>query len=336
MERRSWKCDVCLNDFDNFARISIGNHSICKGCLQEMFEKALKHEFYYPPRLGDLVLHPQDFEHVISEEFITQYLTREAEHKCPPFRRVYCGHAPSLIIDDICGAFLGRREEPVYAGTRLVSKCQTCSSLTCMLCVTPQPDPIEALNHECTPGQHDQDSAEDIEAFKDLERGKHWQLCPARDCGYRIELTEACNHIVCPCGTGFCFLCDKECEEYGNHWMRGGCRDTIDQKMPTLITMANGVIRIPRAREVSMIMTRARAVSAIITKESKPTDTRQWEHLNGRRVCQHPTSTWLCRRRTSFRTRTRTLMMWQASLRTNHPYSVEVPEPAFSVRESES
>ncbi|KAJ7765271.1 hypothetical protein B0H16DRAFT_415398 [Mycena metata] len=34
--------------------------------------------------------------------------------------------------------------------------------------------------------------------------------CPNSDCGYAIEKTQGCNHMICVCGTHFCFTCGEE------------------------------------------------------------------------------------------------------------------------------
>ncbi|KAJ7785278.1 hypothetical protein DFH07DRAFT_864425 [Mycena maculata] len=35
-------------------------------------------------------------------------------------------------------------------------------------------------------------------------------VCPNLECGYAIEKVDGCNHILCVCGTHFCYVCGKE------------------------------------------------------------------------------------------------------------------------------
>ncbi|KAK5112838.1 hypothetical protein LTR85_011065 [Meristemomyces frigidus] len=68
------------------------------------------------------------------------------------------------------------------------------------------------------------EKTEEDAAFAGLERGKHWQFCPKEGCRRRVELSEACNHIVCGfCDTGFCFICGEKADEDSDHWIPGGC-----------------------------------------------------------------------------------------------------------------
>lgn len=54
-----------------------------------------------------------------------------------------------------------------------------------------------------------------------MVRGKDCQLCPG--CQKPISLRDGCNHIVCLCGTQFCFICGEEADHHSDHWMEGGC-----------------------------------------------------------------------------------------------------------------
>ncbi|KAJ7032441.1 hypothetical protein C8F04DRAFT_659795 [Mycena alexandri] len=35
-------------------------------------------------------------------------------------------------------------------------------------------------------------------------------ICPSSDCGYVIKKTDGCNHMICVCGTHFCYTCGEE------------------------------------------------------------------------------------------------------------------------------
>jgi hypothetical protein len=52
--------------------------------------------------------------------------------------------------------------------------------------------------------------------------GRDYQLCPV--CTTAISLTEGCNHMICHCGTSFCFICGLEARDGRGHWTREmGC-----------------------------------------------------------------------------------------------------------------
>lgn len=52
--------------------------------------------------------------------------------------------------------------------------------------------------------------------------GEDYQLCPK--CKTAVCLEDGCNHIVCRCGSNFCFICGKEALDDGTgHWAPGKC-----------------------------------------------------------------------------------------------------------------
>lgn len=91
-----------------------------------------------------------------------------------------------------------------------------------MVCDEFHSDATAIFKHECTGKSRANEQR--ARAFVGLKRGKDWQQCPNRACARRVELSEACNHMTCPCGTGFCFICGKEADGGDDHWTRrGGC-----------------------------------------------------------------------------------------------------------------
>lgn len=55
-----------------------------------------------------------------------------------------------------------------------------------------------------------------LDALKDQTRGKDYQVCPK--CSKIITLADGCNHIVCLCLTGFCFICGVEVAHNSDHF----------------------------------------------------------------------------------------------------------------------
>ena len=166
----------------------------------------------------DTILHPRDFAHVLEATFVAEYEQREKEYKTPTIERVYCA----------CGIFLSTfvAQDAFDEGISVIVKCSTCPEITCLRCGEAQSDADVALSHPCGNGIERRKRLEEVEealAFIRLKRGKHYQLCPRESCNRKVELMEACNHIVCVCGVGFCFICGKEADGEGDHWTVGGC-----------------------------------------------------------------------------------------------------------------
>ena len=68
-----------------------------------------------------------------------------------------------------------------------------------------------------------------IKAFGDLKRGRDYQLCPDKNCQRKVELKDACNHMVCPCGTNFCFISGKEADNDDEHWENVGAGAEVSE-----------------------------------------------------------------------------------------------------------
>lgn len=57
-----------------------------------------------------------------------------------------------------------------------------------------------------------------------MVQGMDYQLCPW--CRIVVYLEDGCDHISCPCGASFCFICGNAAfdrEDGFNHWALGGC-----------------------------------------------------------------------------------------------------------------
>lgn len=76
------------------------------------------------------------------------------------------------------------------------------------------------VEHEC---HRDLQALEREQAFAGLISGKDYQDCPNPTCGLRAELAEACNHMICLCGTHYCFRCGQDVPKRSGHWNLGGC-----------------------------------------------------------------------------------------------------------------
>jgi hypothetical protein len=225
-----WGCELCCEEFRDYTSIDIQGSEVCPRCVREMFEKALKFEHEYPPNWSG-PLHPSEFSHIFSADYIERYKQKEIEYKTQPSRRIYCRHiiAPtavgtggSEVPKEPCGEFIGVRHRLSKPDMLILGRCKKCKNATCMTCDDYSSDATVTLQHVCK-GKLSTDDQR-AQAFGGLERGKDWQQCPSRQCGRRIELSAACNHITCKCGMGFCFICGKEADGDDEHWSRkNGC-----------------------------------------------------------------------------------------------------------------
>lgn len=226
-----WNCEVCCEDFHDYTSTDIDGSPVCPPCVREIFDKALKFEHEYPPRWG-IPLHPSEFNHIISKDYIDSYKHKEIEYKTQPGRRIYCQHMVERVVgednsaggttQEPCGEFIGVRQKSNKSDMLVLGRCRTCKNATCMVCDDYFSDPATMLQHICT-GKSSANEQR-AQAFVGLKRGKDWQQCPNRLCARRIELSAACNHITCTCGMGFCFICGKEADGDSEHWARkSGC-----------------------------------------------------------------------------------------------------------------
>jgi hypothetical protein len=228
-----WTCDCCCERFHDYTSIEIDSNSVCVSCVRKMFDKALKFEHNYPPKWSE-PLHPSEFSHIFSADYISNYKNKEIEYNTPPNKRVYCQYDverakvhDNVVLDfkiEICGDFIGARQKPIKNGILVFGRCKGlgCQNVTCMVCeYYCNSNAEDMLQHIC-PGKS-RANEKRAQAFSGLKRGKDWQQCPSRQCERRIELSEACNHISCQCGMGFCFICGKEADGESDHWRKGGC-----------------------------------------------------------------------------------------------------------------
>jgi hypothetical protein len=228
-----WTCDCCCESFRDYTSIEIDSNSVCVSCVRKMFYKALKFEHNYPPKWTE-PLHPSEFSHIFSADYIADYKNKEIEYNTPPNKRVYCQYdverakvcdngVPHLNTE-ICGGFIGARQKPIKDGILVFGRCRgpACQNVTCMVCEYYCNSNAEVMLQHICPGKSCANEKR-ARAFTGLKRGKDWQQCPSRRCERRIELSEACNHISCQCGMGFCFICGKEADGESDHWRKGGC-----------------------------------------------------------------------------------------------------------------
>jgi hypothetical protein len=236
MDNYSDRCSVCWGTppFGNMT--TADNSSVCHDCIREIFQRALDCQDDYPPKWGNHTLDIRKYtqEHILTQEFLGLYHQKEREYRClPKNNRIYCSWPRHETVqppdekgkgkakDDRCNTFLGARIRSTFDALanngELVVRCRECHNLSCRACETHIHSLTHATTHECTPMRAaDPDDA----AFQGLKRGRDFQLCPSEECGMRIQLFDGCNHVRCPCGMQFCFICGQPAPEGSGHWSR--------------------------------------------------------------------------------------------------------------------
>lgn len=213
---RTYNCAACLEDipFATVKPCTITIHGeknlVCAPCLRSQFLSAQESETSYPVKWQTQILHPRAFPLTFDRHFITAYEAKEKEYLTPALQRVYCE----------CGAFVAPMvtpdAEPSWRSMGSSKLCSSCKARWCLRCA--QRCHGFGLRHRCEPERR---MGERRLALGGLKKGEDWQVCPREGCGTIIELVEACNSMVCICGTAFCFICGKEAKEGSDHWMEG-------------------------------------------------------------------------------------------------------------------
>ncbi|KAF2263174.1 hypothetical protein CC78DRAFT_569198 [Lojkania enalia] len=236
------ECVVCMDNDEVgdtiFRDTPCGRHSMCVGCLERMFDTAMRDEKYYPPRCCSneaSVLLISEYEDVLPFELVWEYQSKEiGEYSVNAKYRVYCANAkcatflhpethkkieldatsaPSSSSEG--GESLPRSShnrgtesssdhdsESVAIEAITYAECIKCHARTCTHCKTLINDAIS--DHECELSEEDR-------KFEITVKEKGYQKC--YNCESTIELIEACNHISCECGAEFCYICGEPWED---------------------------------------------------------------------------------------------------------------------------
>ncbi|KAK1077617.1 hypothetical protein LTR33_007935 [Friedmanniomyces endolithicus] len=238
------ECGVCTYDVcvDQCIPITPTEDVVCFQCFEEgvkpLFEKALLHEHEYPARWGATTLDPTHFAKLLHPSFATKWIFRQREYDRPAKEKVYCRHlvasnessnaalkdpADSRAVDAECstrecGRFLGIILPPT--GARSIYDCIACKRSTCGICAVSYLQ--GGCEHVCIVLSEDAPAGDD--PYKDMKRGKDYQLCPK--CDVPDELEAGCNFMTCRCRAWFCYICGIQLFSNadagkGNHFEEG-------------------------------------------------------------------------------------------------------------------
>jgi len=154
---------------------------------------------------------------------------RELEYNTPRADRVYCRHqilpttellrgeSSNIVLaltpeqideaedDELdlveCGAMVASKRSAGNSGSRPL--CYHCRGRNCGTCGEPLTSVSQPHTCNTTPNPTIQETADDHGQV----RGKDFQLCPNPACGYPVNLSDGCNHVICPmssCKTQYC------------------------------------------------------------------------------------------------------------------------------------
>jgi hypothetical protein len=80
---QDWQCNVCYDTYSKKRLLTTWttreNLMVCRFCITPIFEKILEYDFYYPARWAGEELHVEDFDDVLSKEFVVWYKQKGAE-----------------------------------------------------------------------------------------------------------------------------------------------------------------------------------------------------------------------------------------------------------------
>ncbi|KAF2090527.1 hypothetical protein K490DRAFT_34937, partial [Saccharata proteae CBS 121410] len=187
------QCSFCFDEIgpDANAFETCDKHVLCGDCITRTFKHACMSELNWPPNCcgpyKPLTLDiAKDFFMSRSEtiDICTRYRERKAEFDTPAQQRIYCANPD-------CSIFL-QKELP---GFPYALKCPKCATEMCSKCKT-------AID-----GVHDCNSNAKPEEPPMAEFGTEFRRKKCPNCAGWIELSEACNHIICVCKHQFCFVC---------------------------------------------------------------------------------------------------------------------------------
>ncbi|CAD0040623.1 unnamed protein product [Aureobasidium pullulans] len=181
-------CDICDEDkiwFTVFAAPC--GHRFCSDCLTTLFGLCTTDEEVYPPRCCTQTIPLDRVNGGLSRELVETFRAKSIEWETKD--RTYCYNTK-------CAKFIA--PQGIVGNT---ATCQQCYRRTCPSCKT------AAHTGDCP-----RDAA--MEQLLEIAEREQWQRCYS--CTRLVVLAHGCNHISCPCGAEFCYVC-------GSRWLPRSC-----------------------------------------------------------------------------------------------------------------
>ncbi|KAF8250894.1 hypothetical protein K440DRAFT_616536 [Wilcoxina mikolae CBS 423.85] len=182
------KCCSCIET--RFCVTAPCGDAYCHVCIRTVFRNACNDEECFPPRC-----HRQEIPLYLAHPFLSKEeiaLFKAKKEEFTTVNRTYC-------YNPTCLAFIpGKNCEEDCA------LCGKCAQMTCVSC--------KKKWH----GKTDCPTDSNLTATLELAVRKGWQRC--RGCHALVERLFGCQHIVCKCGSEFCYRC-------GLKWKTCKCSD---------------------------------------------------------------------------------------------------------------
>ncbi|KAL1695837.1 hypothetical protein GGG16DRAFT_86208 [Schizophyllum commune] len=138
-------------------------------------------------------------QRVLSEKGMVMWHTQRLLDSLP---KLYCPNKQ-------CSALVQAHED----ADEPRAECPSCMQAMCVPCRVAWHQDLSCEEFQALPP--DERDPED-RALLELARAQSWRRCP--ECMVIVELTVGCNHMICRCGTHFCFRC-------GSLWRKGRGRE---------------------------------------------------------------------------------------------------------------
>ena len=178
-------CTVCEDPLErDKAWQTPCEHWYCLDCIETLVRTSTTDETLYPPRCC-VVLPWVELKALVSEDIADNFEDKKKELDTPAERRVYCA-------EPVCSHFLGSQD-----ALGVVASSPVCAAETCTSC--------RSASH-AAPCPKENDEA--LQQTLKLARERGWQSC--QRCKRIIDLLPfGCNHMACPCGHHFCYVCGE-------------------------------------------------------------------------------------------------------------------------------
>ncbi|KAL0776257.1 hypothetical protein CaCOL14_007544 [Colletotrichum acutatum] len=200
-------CDSCTNTYPSTTAAHLPcNHSYCRDCLRTLFQLSLTDESLFPPRCcrQPIPVNDNNIRAFLPSRLLGSFRAKELELSTPD--RTYC-HRPT------CSRFIPKEFTRGDIGT-----CPACRHETCLMC--------KGAGH----GAQDCTQDTQTQALLEVAAANGWQRCFG--CRRIVELDHGCNHMTCPCGAQFCYLC-------GERWKTCHCAQWNEER---LVARANAIV----------------------------------------------------------------------------------------------
>ncbi|RKF53905.1 putative ibr finger domain-containing protein [Erysiphe neolycopersici] len=186
------------------------DHTYCSECLSKLIQTSIKDDELFPPKCCKQPI-PLANVMFLSPELIHSFEAKKIEFETKD--RTYCSN-------QTCSAFI----QPInIEGDNAI--CPECETVTCKIC--------KAASHD---GDCPADTA--LQSTIQLAKANGWKRC--FNCRCMIELDTGCNHMTCPCGTQFCYVCSErwktcECPQWDEGLLLARPEDMNHDLLPQMV-----------------------------------------------------------------------------------------------------